>query len=287
MMNEKNSVRPSPIAGTWYSANPSQLRRMVNTYIDQAANPELPGEVIALVAPHAGYIYSGSVAGHAFRAVKGHSYELVCVISPMHQYHPQPLLTSAHTAYRTPLGELPLAAAEIARINERLEAKIGIGLTPVAHDQEHSLEIELPFLQCALDGDFNLIPIMMRDQSRQVAKALGEVLAEVLNPDACLMVASSDLSHFYSETEANLLDNHVLGALESFSPDGLFDLKDRGQGQACGLAPIASVLWAATIHGATDVTLLKYDTSAATTGDRSSVVGYAAAAITRPQQSDR
>jgi len=286
MMNEINSVRPSarpsPIAGTWYSANPGQLRRTVNAYMDQAANPELPGDVIALVAPHAGYIYSGSVAGHAFKTVKGHSYDCVCVISPMHQYYPQPLLTSAHSAYETPLGEIPMATAELARINERLEEKIGQGLTPVPHDQEHSLEIELPFLQCALDGAFTLIPIMMRDQSRQVAKALGEVLAEVLNPDTCLMVASSDLSHFYSETEANRLDNQVLGALENFSPDRLFDLKDHGKGQACGLAPIASVLWAAAIHGATDVTLLKYDTSASTTGDRSSVVGYAAAAITRP-----
>lgn len=286
MMKKKSSqnepgVRPSPIAGTWYSANPSQLRRTVEAYIAEAKNPELPGDVIALMAPHAGYIYSGSVAGHAFKTIKGHSYESVCVISPMHQYHPQPILTSAHTAYGTPLGEIPLATAELALINERLEEKIGLGLTPVAHDQEHSLEIELPFLQCALDGDFSLIPIMMRDQSRQVAKALGEVLVEVLNPDSCLMVASSDLSHFYSETEANQLDNKVLHALQSFSPDDLFDLKDRGQGQACGFAPIASVLWASAGLGATDVTLLKYDTSAATTGDTASVVGYAAAAITR------
>lgn len=271
------TVRPSPIAGTWYSANPSQLRRTVEAHIADAKNPDLPGEVIALVAPHAGYIYSGSVAGHAFKTVKGRAYACVCVISPMHQYHPQPLLTSAHSAYDTPLGEIPLATAELALINERLEEKIGLGLTPVAHDQEHSLEIELPFLQSALDGDFTLIPIMMRDQSRQVTKALGEVLADVLNPETCLMVASSDLSHFYAETEANQLDNQVLGALESFSPDGLFDLKDHGQGQACGLAPIAAVLWAAAIHGATDVTLLKYDTSAATTGDTASVMACTAA----------
>lgn len=280
--SKRPSPRPSPIAGTWYSANPKELRRTVNSYIDQAANPELPSDVVALVAPHAGYVYSGSVAGHAFKTVKGRSYECVCVISPLHQYHPQPLLTSAHTAYATPLGEIPLDTANIERINEKLKAVTGSGLTPIARDQEHSLEIELPFLQCALQGDFALIPIMMRDQSRQVAKALGEVLGEVLNPQTCLLVASSDLSHFYSETEANQLDQKVLDALQDFSPDGLFDLKDRGQGQACGLAPMAAVMWASAQHGATDVTLLKYDTSASTTGDRTSVVGYAAAAITRP-----
>lgn len=281
-MNFKKSVRPSSIAGTWYSSDPSQLRHTVESYIKDAVNPALPGEVVALVAPHAGYIYSGSVAGHAFKAVAGRSYKHVCVISPMHQYDPQPLLTSAHTAYRTPLGEIPLAQAELDQINAALAKKIGLKLTPVAHDHEHALEIELPFLQVALKGTFTLIPIMMRDQSRQVAKALGEVLAEILDPSGCLIVASSDLSHFYPQAEANQLDQRVLDALENFTPEGLFELKARGQGQACGLAPIAAALWASASWGATDVTLLKYDTSASTTGDTSSVVGYAAAAITRP-----
>jgi MEMO1 family protein len=280
MMNALTNVRPSPIAGTWYSANPSQLRKTIEGYIDSAVNPELPGEVVALVAPHAGYIYSGSVAGHAFKTVKGHHFDCVCVLSPMHQYYPQPLLTSAHTAYRTPLGEASLAADKLAQIHDRLSEKIGLGLTPVSRDQEHSLEIELPFLQVALEGDFTLIPIMMRDQSSHVANALGEVLADVLSED-CLLVASSDLSHFYTQSQAEQLDHKVLSALANFSPEGLFELKAQGQGQACGLAPIAATLWAAAGLGATDITLLKYDTSASTTGDASSVVGYGAAAITR------
>lgn len=281
MMNALTNVRPSPIAGTWYSANPGQLRKTVQGYIDDAVNPDLPGDVVALVAPHAGYIYSGGVAGHAFKTVSGQHFDSVCVISPMHQYYPQPLLTSAHAAFRTPLGEIPLAADKLDLINDLLRNKIGMGLTPVSRDQEHSLEIELPFLQVALEGDFTLVPIMMRDQSRHVAKALGSVLAHVLS-DNCLLVASSDLSHFYTESQANQLDHRVLSALVDFSPEGLFDLKAQGQGQACGLAPIATTLWAAAGLGATDVTLLKYDTSAATTGDNSSVVGYGAAAITRP-----
>ena len=281
MMNEIRSVRPSPIAGTWYSANPNQLRGTVNAYINDAEIPELPGEVVALVTPHAGYHYSGSVAGHAFKTVKELSFDHVCVISPLHQYHPQPLLTSAHRAYRTPLGEIPLADAKLTHLNTVLEEKIGIGLTPIAHDQEHSLEIELPFLQIALAGDFTLIPIMMRDQAQKVAKALGEALAETLKNDSCLIVASSDLSHFYTESQANRLDSQVLHTLENFSPEGLFDLKE--QGQACGLSAIAATLWASAELGAKDVTLLKYDTSGSITGDTSSVVGYGAAAITRPR----
>ena len=282
MMNEIRTVRPSPIAGTWYSANPNQLQETVSAFINDAENPGLPGEVVALVAPHAGYIYSGSVAGHAYKTVKGLSFDHVCVISPMHQYHPQTLLTSAHHAYRTPLGEIPLAQAKLTQLNTVLEDKIGVGLTPIARDQEHSLEIELPFLQVALNGDFTLIPIMMRDQTRKVAKALGQALADTLENESCLIVASSDLSHFYPESQANQLDSQVLHTLENFSPEGLFDLKDRGQGQACGLSAIAAALWASAGLGATDVTLLKYNTSGAITGDMSSVVGYGAAAITRP-----
>jgi MEMO1 family protein len=281
-MNKIRSVRPSPIAGTWYSGNPSQLQKTVDDYIQSAVLPDLPGEVVALVAPHAGYRYSGAVAGHAFKSIQGKSYAIVAVISPMHQYHPQPLLTSAHRAYQTPLGDLPLADDKLTEINHALKNKIGLALTPIANDQEHSLEIELPFLQRSLTGGFNLIPIMLRKQNREIAKALGQVLAETLNGESCLMVASSDLSHFYPESKANQLDDKVLQALADFSPDRLFDLKDKDQGHACGLAAIATVLWAAQSLGANQVTLLNYDTSASASGDHTSVVGYGAAAITRP-----
>jgi MEMO1 family protein len=277
-----NNVRPSPIAGTWYSANPSQLRQTLDAYIEDANLPDLPGEVLALVAPHAGYRYSGPVAGYAFKAVQGKKFDVVAVLSPMHQYYPQPLLTSAHLAYRTPLGEIALAREILAEINTALKDKTGLTLTPVANDQEHSLEIELPFLQRTLADDFTLIPIMLRDQTRRIAQELGKILAKVLQGTSCLMVASSDLSHFYPEPAANRLDHAVLQAIADFSPDGLFDLKDQGKGHACGLAAIASVLWSAKDLGATDVTLLNYDTSATTSGDRSSVVGYGAAAITKP-----
>ncbi|MFN2233393.1 MAG: AmmeMemoRadiSam system protein B [Anaerolineales bacterium] len=277
-----NNVRPSPIAGTWYSANPSQLRQTLDAFIENAVVPDLPGDVIALVAPHAGYRYSGPVAGYAYKAVLGKKYDIVAVLSPMHQYYPQPLLTSAHLAYRTPLGEIALAKEEIAQIDTALKDRTGLTLTPIANDQEHSLEIELPFLQRALADEFTLIPIMMRDQTRHLAFELGKILASVLQGTSCLLVASSDLSHFYPENVANRLDQTVLHALSDFSPDELFDLKDQGKGHACGLAPIATVLWAAKAMGATEVTLLNYDTSATTSGDSSSVVGYGAAAVTRP-----
>lgn len=282
MKHEYASVRPSPIAGTWYTSNQAQLQQTVDGYIQSAVLPELPGEVVALVAPHAGYRYSGAVAGHAFKTVLGKSYDTIAVLSPLHQYHPRPILTSAHSAYQTPLGEIPLAVNKLEALDKALQTELGINLTPIANDQEHSLEIELPFLQRAIKEPFELIPLMLRDQTRHVAKVLGEVLAKIIEKDSCLLVASSDLSHFYPESKANQLDQAVLSAVADFSPDGLFDLKDRGLGHACGLAAIASVMWAARELGATKVTLLSYDTSGSSTGDHASVVGYGAAAITRP-----
>mgnify|MGYP001057668120 CR=1 FL=1 len=280
-MDKILDIRPSPIAGTWYSGDPTQLKSTVDKYIENADIPDLPGEVVAVIAPHAGYRYSGQVAGHAFKAVKGQAYDSVLVISPLHQYHSQPILTSAHAAYQTPLGKIPIEKHILDQIQIKLKEKTSVELTPIRNDQEHSLEIELPFLQRSIDGEFNLIPIMLRDQSRSFAKALGELIAEIIKDKFCLIVASSDLSHFHPETIANKLDQKVLQAVADFSPETLFDLKDQGLGQACGLAPVATTLWASRALGGDKVTLLSYDTSAATTGDRSSVVGYGAAAITR------
>jgi hypothetical protein len=185
--------------------------------------------------------------------------------------------------YRTPLGDIPLAKGLLSEMDQTLQDQSGLSLAPISNDEEHSLEIELPFLQRALDGPFDLIPIMLRDQSRQIAQTLGEVLAGVIRNESCLLLASTDLSHFHSQTKANQLDQQVLRQLQDCSPEGLFELKSQGQGEACGLAPMAVVLWAARNLGAKDVTLLNYDTSASATGDTSSVVGYGAAAITRPE----
>ncbi len=276
------SVRPSPIAGTWYSANPTDLQETVDDYIHNAVIPDLPGEVVAVVAPHAGYRYSGAVAGHAFKTILGASYDTIAVISPMHQYDPHPILTSAHRAYQTPLGEIPLATDRLNALDQALQTDLGINLTPIAYDQEHSLEIELPFLQRAIKGPFDLLPLMLRDQSLVVAKSLGEALGSIFKDQSFLLVASSDLSHFYPESKAKQLDQYVLSAVADFSPEGLFELKDRGLGHACGLAAIACVMWAAKRLGATDATVLSYDTSGSSTGDHSSVVGYGAAVITRP-----
>ena len=207
-------VRPSPLAGTWYEGNPKSLARAVDQYLDQAELPELPGDVVAVIAPHAGHYYSGPVAGYAFAAVRGATPDLVAVLSPMHQPYYEPLLTTAHSAYSTPLGQIPVDNETVALLDEHLKEILGQGLSRVAYDQEHSLEIELPFLQRALAGDFKLLPVMVRAQSPRVSQGLGAALVEVLQGRNALLVASTDLSHFYTQKEAVAFDTEMLRRIE-------------------------------------------------------------------------
>jgi hypothetical protein len=272
-------VRPSPLAGTWYEGNPRALAHAVDQYLEQAELPELPGKVVAVIAPHAGHIYSGPVAGYAFAAVRGEKPDLVAVLSPMHQPYYEPLLTTAHAAYSTPLGQIPVDKETVADLDARLMAVLGHGLTPVAYDQEHSLEIELPFLQRSLAGDFKLLPVMVRAQSPKVSRQLGEALAETLRGRNALLVASTDLSHFYTQKEALSFDTEMLRQIESFSPEEVFKAEQENKGYACGLGALAAVLWAARGLGADTIKVLRHATSGDVTGDYSRVVGYGAAVI--------
>jgi AmmeMemoRadiSam system protein B len=277
-MNETAEIRPSPIAGTWYYGNPDRLRQQVDQFLAAAHLPALEGEVIALIAPHAGHRYSGRTAGHAFASVLGQERDLVAVISPMHAPYPANLITTAHRAYATPLGEVWVDAKALADMEDHLSHD-GLNLTPVANDKEHSLEIELPFLQRALANNFKLLPVMVRSQAPLVAKRLGHALAQVLHKRNALLVASTDLSHFYPESLANELDEEMLHRIRSFSPDELFNAERTGKGFACGVAAVAAVLWAAREMGADTVEILHHSTSGDETGDFGSVVGYGAAAV--------
>jgi AmmeMemoRadiSam system protein B len=272
-------LRPSPIVGTWYEGDPAALAESVDSYLSRAFLPKLEGEVLGVIAPHAGHLYSGPVAGHAFAALRGREPDLVAVISPFHNYHDSPLLISSHQAYMTPLGTVPIDHAAASRLDAELHKSLGFGLTAISRDREHSLEIELPFLQRALKKPFNLLPVMVRAQHPDVARELGRLLALVLKDSNFLLVASTDLSHFFEQNAANRLDGEMLHQIEAFSPGGMFAAEASGRGFACGLAAAAAVLWAAQELGADTVKILSHATSGDVTGDFRSVVGYGAVAI--------
>ncbi len=287
-MSKISEIRPSPIAGQWYPGDAARLARSVDQYMDEATLPELPGPVVAVMAPHAGHLYSGPVAGYAFAALRGLAPDVVVVVSPMHYPYYEPLLTTAHQAYGTPLGQIPVQRDALQELDGCLQQEIGLGMAAVANDMEHSLEIELPFLQRALSGPFSLIPLMLRDQSARVARGLGQCLARLISQGKALsgktaiLVASTDLSHFYTQAEAEQLDGEMLKQVAAFDPQGVLRAEIEERGFACGCSALAAVLWAAKDLGADRALVLRHATSGDVTGDFERVVGYGAAVFTRP-----
>ena len=278
------TVRTPAVAGQFYTDDPKALRAEIAGYLDAASLKPRDGEVVALVSPHAGYMYSGQVAAYAYRLVRGARYDAVVVISPCHvEYFPYAAVYPG-TAYRTPLGEISVDGALAKLIASKsdlvkLDMK-GHEVRPMQR-AEHSLEVQLPFLQVAL-GEFALIPIVMGDQSPRVIEALGEALGEALAGRRALIVASTDLSHFHGDREARTLDGAFQKSLAAFDPGALIAELSRKGTEACGGGPTAAAMIAAKKLGADRCEVLKYANSGDVTGDRQSVVGYVSAAMFRP-----
>lgn len=270
---DRRLVRESAIAGAWYPGQAGELSELLEGYLEAAPLAATPGELVALIAPHAGYVYSGEVAAHAYKLLVGRRFDLVAVVSPAHRDLGGDLAVTARSYYRTPLGLVQLAGDEVARLGQ------AVPLHRVDREAEHSLEIQLPFLQHTL-GSFALVPVMMQDQSYALAKRLGLALAEILRGRSALLVASTDLSHFHPYAAAVALDQRALDAISRFDPEGLDRDVRTGRSEACGYGPVEAVLVAARALGADKVTILKYANSGDVTGDRARVVGYTAAAVT-------
>jgi len=275
-------VRPSPIVGQWYEGDAKMLARNIDEFLDDAKLPEIDGEVMSVIAPHAGHVYSGAVAGYAFAPLRKKTPAVVAVVAPMHHYYREPLLTTSHDAYRTPLGDISVDKDILSELDGALHTELGFGLSPISNDPEHSLEIELPFLQRALKSDWKLLPIMVRDQKPKTSEGLGKALATVLRDKNFIIVASTDLSHFYNQKAALTFDRFMLDQIEAFDPDAAFAAERTEQGFACGLGAFTAVLWASRELGANKVKVLRHATSGDVTGDYSSVVGYGAAVVLKP-----
>ena len=274
-----NEIRPSPIAGMWYPGNPKQLTTEINHYLDQAQVNPITGELLALVVPHAGYRYSGKTAAHAYKCIAGKAMDTIFLLSPYHDFHPAQLLTTAHPAYQTPLGDVAINRSMLEKINEELIQKTGQTTQSIRRDKEHSLEIQLPFLQSVLSKPFNIVPLMVRSRDPQFCKIVGEILAGQFDPTKHLLIASTDLSHFYPENMAHQLDQTMLNVVKNLDPNGIFATEEQEKGFACGAGALTATLWAAKQLHANQCDLLYYTTSAEVTHDTQSVVGYGAAAI--------
>ncbi|MCK8601048.1 AmmeMemoRadiSam system protein B [Desulfoferrobacter suflitae] len=273
MKGEK--IRESVIAGSWYPANKKALEEEIRAHIGKVKFSPPQGEIVAMIAPHAGYAYSGGVAAHAYRLLIDRPFDRVLIVAPSHRAYFQGASVYKLGGYRTPLGVVPLDR-EI--VDALLQQPGSIDYVPQAHSQEHSLEIQLPFLQVVLQ-DFKLTPIVMGEQSFENCARLADSIVSVCQDKKVLLLASSDLSHFHSYDEARRLDQIVLDRVSSFNPEGLAESLKRGECEACGGGPMVSVMLAARKLGATKCKVLQYANSGDATGDRHSVVGYMAAAL--------
>ncbi len=277
---KSGAIRPPAVAGTFYAGSAGGLRKQIEgCYLNDLGPgklPELgqaPRHIKGLVSPHAGYMYSGHVAAYGFAAIaaekKPHT---VVILGPNHYGQGAPVSVSGADSWQTPLGAVPLDSDSIARL---------MALNPLlqkddmAHSREHSLEVQVPFLQHLYGDNFKLIPIALLRMDVITCVALGQSLAAVLNPKDTLVIASSDFTHYEPARVAQTNDHMAIEPIERLDPEGLAETVTRLGVTMCGPGPIMAMMAASKAWGAKEGKLLCYATSGDVTGDRSQVVGYA------------
>lgn len=274
-------VRSAAVAGAWYPGTAGALKRDLDLYV-QAADVKPSADVQAIIAPHAGLMFSGPVGAYAFKAASAGTYEVVFLVGPSHFSAFEGVSLWPEGQFDSPLGRIAIheeAAAEMLRCPIVRDI-------PEAHKREHSLEMQLPFLRY-LFSDVPIVPMLIGHQSRPTIETLAQVLAAAARTRRALLVASTDLSHYFDAKTAALLDARVEDHVVRFDPAGLLDLfetypeGERGRHVACGGGAAIAVMMAAHNLGATTGRVLKYAHSGDISGDYDGVVGYLAAAFGR------
>jgi len=251
---------------------------MVDDFLRKAEMRDLKGDLIALWVPHAGYPFSGGVAAHAFRQLESRSYETVIVVGPSHRHYFEGISICERGYYKTPLGLVPVDTVVASRLRA---ASKNIYYRPEAHAREHSIEVELPFLQRTL-GSFKLVPVVFGNASMQDIKDFGEALTGVLATQGRLLVLSADLSHHHPYKGARELDTAGLEAIQNLDVLDLAEKINSKQTELDAPGAAMAMIMALTGLGAEKAELLKYANSGDVVGDKSNVVGYASLAITLP-----
>jgi AmmeMemoRadiSam system protein B len=277
-----NSIRPAAVAGTWYPGTAGALSRDVDRYVADAVEPPPRGRVDAIIAPHAGLMFSGPVGAYAYKAAAAAGpFDAAILVGPSHFVAFDGLALYPGGAFDSPLGPAPIDAPIASAL---MAASAEIHPLPAAHTREHSLEMQLPFLRRLLP-DVPIVPMLMGYQTRETIEACAAALAGVGASRRILLVASTDLSHYFEAARAIDLDRRVQACVSAFDPDRLLEIfeqypeGERGRFVACGGGPAIAVMLAAKARGARHGRVLKYMHSGEISGDNSGVVGYLAAAL--------
>ncbi len=268
-----SAVRTPAVAGRFYPGHADELRREVREYTSSAESDHISG--IGCIVPHAGYIYSGSVAGAVYSQLEIPTH---CVIlCPNHTGKGRSLAVMASTVWQTPLGEVAPDAEMGARLLRRFPA---LEEDSAAHRGEHAIEVQLPFLQ-AQQPELHIVPITVGTSNFDVLRGLGEALADVIGEvdedreEKVLIVASSDMNHYESDAVTRVKDRKAIERALAMDARGLWEVVMNEDITMCGFGPAVVMLTAANLLGATSATLVKYATSGEVSGDYASVVGYA------------
>ncbi len=274
-------IRPTAVAGSWYPSSAGALTKEVDGYLASASDGPT-GDTVAVIAPHAGIMFSGPVGAYSYKVAARNHYDVVVLVGPSHFVAFDGVALYPDGAFASPLGPAQIdteTAAALARWPIVREL-------PSAHAREHSLEMQLPFLK-RLMPDVPIVPLLMGHQTRATIEALAAALVEGLRGRRALLVASTDLSHYFDAVTAAQLDAQVRACVADLDADRLLKLFEtypedaRGRHVGCGIGPAIAVMRAASARGATEARVLRYAHSGEISGDYSGVVGYLAAAIGR------
>lgn len=280
-------IREPAVAGTFYQGTAENLSQQIeDCYVHPLGPGKVPqlsskkeGNILGLVSPHAGYAYSGPVAAWGFyQVIRRQIPEVVVILGPNHRGFGAPVAISRRGKWETPLGKV--------QIDEELAKEI-VALSPLvrfdekAHQREHSLEVQLPFLQYSYGESFKIVSICIMQQDQSIASKLGEILSQVLRGKNGLIIASTDFTHYQPKDIAERQDKKALAAILSLSPENLNRAVSHYRISMCGPGPVMAMLTASSLLGAKTAKLLKYATSGNTSGDYQAVVGYASVVVER------
>lgn len=277
-------VREPAVSGMFYPDDPTKLRKDIEAYLKDAVAPDFKENIVGIISPHAGYIYSGKVAAYGFKMVAKKQYDTVVIIGPSHRAYFEGVALWKKGSFKTPLGVIDIDE-DIAR--EIVDAGGIVKPNMETHREEHSLEVQLPFLQSVLNN-FKIVPLIMGIQTSSACRELVQSIAKVLqgSKKKFLIVGSTDLSHYHPSTTARKLDDIIVRHLDTFNIPGMIEDVETGRTEACGAGPIIATMMLSQKLGADRGKVLKYADSGDVSGDRSGVVGYVSAMFYQKEQKE-
>jgi len=279
---EMKEVRKAAVAGIFYPNTVQSLKEQIKRYLNMVKPLKIEGRIIALISPHAGYQFSGRVAAYGFKAIQARAISTVVIIGPSHYVYFQGSSVYPRGYYQTPLGEVEIDE----KIAEKIINHSNIHFYPPAHQREHSVEVQIPFLQTILEN-FKIVPIVMGECSYQDCMDLGKAIAKAIGERKdVLIIASTDLSHFYTAEKAKGLDEITLKEIQKLNPEELYKKVKQEECELCGAMPVVATLIASKELGANKINLLKYLHSGEVSGDNSRVVGYASLVISQVDEEE-